>query len=134
MSPGICGGGRGAAVATDEHEGNRFPIDGLLEVEGGISNLSQIGLFLNESVTSESKESPCCELGVICGEQTVVAKGFPFGCSSGFDSFSIMKSFLKGLFSANPGSSECSEFVRTGVSLAVDSQETRFFSSISAYG
>ena len=132
MSPGIGGGGRGAAVATDEHEGNRFPIGGLLE--GEISNWSQIGPFFNESITSGSKESPCCELGVICGEQTVVAKGFPFGCSSGFDSFSIMKSFLKGLFSANPGSSECSEFVRTGVSLAVDSQETRFFSSISANG
>ena len=129
MSPGIGGGGRGAAEATDEHEGNRFPIGGLLE--GEISNWSQIGPFFNESVTSESKESPCCELGVICGEQAVVAKGFPFDCSSGFGSFSI-KSFLKGLFSANPGFSECSEFVR--VSLAVDSQETRFFSSISAYG
>ena len=133
MSPGIGGGGRGAAVATDEHEGNRFPIDGLLEVEGGISNWSQSGLFFNESVTSESKESPCCELGVICGEQAVVAKGFPFGCSSGFGSFSI-KSFLKGFFPANPCSSECSVCVRTGVSLAVDSQGTRFFSSISAYG
>ena len=131
MSPGIGGGGRGAAVATDEHEGNRFPIDGLLEVEGGISNWSQIRPFFKESVTSESKASPCCELGVICGEQAVVAKGFPFDCSSGFGSFSI-KSFLKGLFSANPGFSECSEFVR--VSLSVDSQETRFFSSISAYG
>ena len=127
MRPGIGGGGRGAAVATDEHEGNRFPIGGLLE--GEISNWSQIGPFFNESITSGSKESPCCELGVICVEQAVVATGFPFGSELG--SFSI-KSFLKGLFSANPGFSECSEFVR--VSLAVDSQETRFFSSISAYG
>ena len=110
MRPGIRGGGRGAAVATDEHEGNRLPIDGILEVEGGISNWSQSGPFFNEFVASEFKASPCCKLGVFCGEQAIVAKGFPFGCSSGFGSFSI-QSFLKGLFSANP--------------------ETRFSSSIS---
>lgn len=126
MRPGIEGGGRGPAEATDKNEeGKRLPIDGLFEVEGAISNWSQNGPFSNEFVISEllrsaskASPSPCCEVEVICGEQAIVAKVFLFSCSLGS-------------ISAKPGCKECSDFVSTGFAVVVDSQETRFSSSIS---
>ena len=127
MRPGISGGG---PVAADKQEGTWLPFEGFFGIVAVFSNWSLSAPIFSGFVTPgfsklESKALPCCELGVIW-EQAAVVKRFPFGFSS--DSCSMLILEVSSLISL--GFNDCSELVKTGVELAVDTGESTFCSSI----